>query len=93
MHLSLTFSAQTSSKQTQLQVESRYNPQRRGKNISLRPNPPGKKLVIFVDDINMPSVEEYGAQPPIEMLRLYQDRKGFYDREQLTWKDAEVIRL
>ena len=37
----------------------------------------------------MPAVEEYGAQPPIEMLRLYQDRKGFYDREQLIWKDAE----
>ncbi len=55
--------------------------------------PPGKKLVIFVDDINMPSVEEYGAQPPIELLRQYIDYKGFYDRKGLFWKDIEDVVL
>lgn len=50
---------------------------------------PGKKLAIFVDDINMPSVEEYGAQPPIELLRLFLDRKGMYQRADWSWIDVE----
>ena len=41
----------------------------------------------------MPSVEKYGAQPPIELLRLFVDKKGLYDRDTLEWKRVEDYTL
>lgn len=54
--------------------------------------PVGKKLICFIDDMNMPQVDEYGTQQPIALLKLLFEKGGFYDRgKDLIWKNIKDI--
>lgn len=53
--------------------------------------PSGKKMFFFIDDINMPVLETYGAQPVNELLRQVIDSNGYYDTQKLFFKNISDV--
>ncbi|CAB3257120.1 unnamed protein product [Arctia plantaginis] len=84
----MNFSSRTSSMDVQRNLESVI--EKRTKDTF---GPPvGKKMLVFIDDMNMPIVDTYGTQQPIALLKLLFERKGFYDRgKDLNWKNLKDI--
>lgn len=49
--------------------------------VGVRYGPPGsKRLVYFIDDMNMPFVDKYDTQSAIELMRQSIDYKGWFDK-------------
>ncbi|MGH0152203.1 UNVERIFIED_CONTAM: hypothetical protein FKN15_022155 [Acipenser sinensis] len=50
--------------------------------------PPGtKKLIYFIDDLNMPEVDAYGTVQPHTLIRQHLDYCHWYDRQKLSLKE------
>lgn len=51
------------------------------------------KIVIYIDDLNMPVPDTSGAQPPLELIRQLLEMGGLYDTEKNTWKVQYILRF
>ncbi|KAG6966781.1 hypothetical protein JG688_00006600 [Phytophthora aleatoria] len=80
--LVMNFSSATSSATTQDMIENVMEKR------SLNRFGPvgGRKLVTFIDDMNMPTKDLFGSQPPLELLRQWVDYSCWYDRKKQTLK-------
>lgn len=67
--------AQTSCSQIRAVVDTKLERKRKGI-YALHKSRPG---IFYVDDAHMPAREEYGAQPPLEVLRQLFEDQGWYD--------------
>ncbi|XP_058850532.1 dynein axonemal heavy chain 10 [Acipenser ruthenus] len=74
--LTINFSSRTTSMDLQRNLEASV--EKRTKDTY---GPPmGKRLLIFMDDLNMPRVDDYGTQQPVALLKLLLEKGGMYDR-------------
>ena len=87
----IQFSAKTSAPRTQEMIESKLKAKR--KNLLGAPLVEGKQrsVALFIDDLNMPSLETFGASPPVELVRQMIGNGGFYDRKALFWKTVQDV--
>jgi dynein heavy chain len=88
--IQMSYSAQTRPDNLKEILETKWEKKRK----TLLGPPAGKGALFFIDDVNMPALEEYGAQPPNELLRQLIDGGGFYDTGKLFFKavaDTTVV--
>ena len=66
----MSYSAQTRPQNVKDIFETKLEKKRK----NLLGPPAGKRMLMFIDDLNMPALEQYGAQPPNELLRQIIDQ-------------------
>ncbi|KAK2951927.1 putative Dynein beta chain, ciliary [Blattamonas nauphoetae] len=83
MNVSMNFNFQTDSRDLQLILEQPLI------KIGRRFGPPNnKRLIFFIDDLNMPEVDLYGTQAPHTLMRMHIDYHHWYDRQKMFPKEV-----
>ena len=81
--LNLNFSSRTKSMDVQQSIENQL--EKRSKD-TYGPSA-GAKLIVFLDDLAMPKIDQYGTQQVIALLKLLIEKHGMYERtDDLNWK-------
>lgn len=85
MFKSSNFSAKTSSKNVYDLFKANIY-----KNGNFQP-PSAKKFIYLIDDINLPQLDLYGSQQPIEFIRQLIDNRMFYDEKRMPKKIKDCV--
>ena len=59
--------------------------------MMFRPKANSKTVILFCDEINLPSPDKYGTQRAIALLRQMIEYKGFWSPKYLNWISLERI--
>lgn len=91
--VSLNFSSATSPELILKTFDHHCEYKRTPKGMVLRPTAVGKWLVVFCDEINLPSPDNYGTQRVISFLRQLAEQGGFWRVSDHTWISLERIQF
>ncbi len=78
----MSLSARSTANALQDSIDHRFEKRRKG----VYGPPLGSRMAVFVDDMNMPVREFYGASPCAEILRQLVGQGGWYDRQELSFR-------
>jgi dynein heavy chain len=53
--------------------------------------PAQKKCIYFIDDMNMPAIDQFGTESPMTLLRQHMDYQHWHDRQAMTLKDVKGV--
>ncbi|OHS94615.1 Dynein heavy chain family protein [Tritrichomonas foetus] len=87
--LSISLSSRTSSNKIQQIIENAFEIRTKSTFFPIG----GKKLVVCIDDFNMPQRDTFGSQPPLELLRQWIENESWYDREKCTLKHLKDMMI
>lgn len=77
-YLNINFSSKTSSLDFQNIIEENIE---KKTIVNYGPRTVGKQLIMFIDDLNMPTIDRYGTQAPNALLKFLVENKKLYQRD------------
>lgn len=89
-NFTINFSAGTTSNATQEIIEGNF--ERRAKN-KYKPKNAKAKVVCYIDDLNMPRRDDFGSQPPLELVRQWIDYECWYDRAKIVLNHIQNLQV
>lgn len=92
--ISLNFSKDTTPETLITLLEQHCCYKRSNEGLVLAPRVDGKWTVVFCDEINLPSLDKYGSQRVISLMRSMVERRGFWSfrhNEWITLKNIQFV--
>ncbi|KAK9478362.1 dynein heavy chain, N-terminal region 1-domain-containing protein [Lipomyces japonicus] len=89
----INFSSATSPELIIKTIEQYCEYSKKNQGIVLSPSQIGRRLVLFCDEINLPTPDKYGTQHVISFIRQLLEHNGFWRKADRVWITLENIQF